>query len=111
MPDPTDFRTWLVEWNKADSTLCGYLATVCIFARWFAGCHDEDMPPVAVTPQDVRRYRDGMVGQKRSPNTINYHLLALSTYFSWAQDVGMIEASPTRIKMVSSNQVDHITRT
>ena len=100
-PNLTEFRAWLVEWDKADSTIYGYLATVRIFARWFAGCHDEAMTPVAVTPQDVRRYRDDMVDQKRSPNTINYHLSALSTYFSWAQDAGMIEASPTaRVKQV-----------
>ncbi len=103
-PNLDDFQTWMAEWDKADSTIRGYLATVRIFARWFEKRNGEDFTPLAVTPLDVKGYRDGMLSRKRSPNTINYHLSALSTYFLWAQEAGIIsiEASPTRrIKQMS----------
>jgi integrase/recombinase XerD len=101
--DLTGFQTWLREWDKADSTIYGYLATVRIFARWFVRRYDgERFSPIAVIPQDVRDYRDEMEKERRSPNTINYHLSALSSYFAWAQDAGLIESDPTdRVKQMA----------
>jgi site-specific recombinase XerD len=97
-----DFQAWMEEQDKAAHTVTGYLAGVRHFAQWFVARLKETFSPVAVTPLDIKEYRDDLAQQGFSPNTINQRLSALTAFFSWAQTQGWVEVSPTlNIKQVS----------
>lgn len=72
-------------------TLTSYRHDLVGFARWFAA-HVPTEPaflPEAVTPTDVREYRDWLVREaNRKPATVNRKLAALRAYFAFCKAHG-----------------------
>jgi integrase/recombinase XerC len=73
-------------------TLRSYRLDLVGFARWFA----EQVPteprfsPEAVTPTDIREFRDWLVQQaKRKPTTVNRKLAALRAFFAFCKAQGL----------------------
>jgi site-specific recombinase XerD len=88
--------------DKAAHTVRGYLAGMRHFARWYAIRFKETLSPVAVTPLDIKDYRDEMLQRWFTPNTVNQRLSALAAFFFWAQAQGWAEVNPTQnIKQVA----------
>ncbi len=103
----TDFENYLIEQDRATLTTRGYLADMKHFSGWFAQTNGEPLTPQAVTPTDVREYRQHLqVTERRKASTINRHLAALSAYLDWAVQTGKIDNNP-RSKVKSVRQDEH----
>jgi len=77
-------------------TLRGYLSDVQQFARWFEQTNSESFKLPAVTPSDVRGYRQFLQGtEKRKATTVNRKLAALTSLMSWGIQSGQITSDPT----------------
>ena len=96
------FIRHLQDNDRSHNTVTGYLADLADFARWFEATNGEQLTPAAITPTDVRAYRQHLlVSRKLSPNTINRRLSAVSAYCRWAMEARLIESGPTaRIRPV-----------
>jgi site-specific recombinase XerD len=85
------FLEVLAAGESSPHTLASYRLDLVGFARWFAE-HVPTEPrftPEAVTPTDVREFRDWLVHQaKRKPTTVNRKLAALRAYFAFCKAQG-----------------------
>jgi len=95
------FERYLADHDRAALTITGYLSDLRLFARWFQQTNGEAFTPRAVTPTDVREYRQHMLNEHRKANTINRKLAALAVFMQFARDQQLIEHDPTaQIKYV-----------
>lgn len=92
-----DFAAYLREKDRSESTITGYLRDLRLFAQWFHETNREDLTPEAVTPLDVREYRDHLVNhRKQSGATVNRKLAAVRAWLDWAVEGGLIEINPAK---------------
>jgi len=74
----------------------GYLSDLRCFVRWFEQTNGEAFTLQAVTPTDVREYRQFLlVVETHKANTVNRRLASLATLMKWAKESGKIEHDPT----------------
>jgi integrase/recombinase XerC len=91
------FETSLENQDRSPLTIRGYLADLRHFMRWFEQANGEAFTIQAVTPTDIRQYRDHLLHEEhRKASTINRHLAALSVFMIWARQSGQIESDPTQ---------------
>lgn len=91
------FADYLRTQDRADHTIRGYLADLQGFANWFTHTNGESFVPQAVTPSDVREYRQYLLSEKRrKASTVNRHLAALSVFLEWAVQSGLLEHNPSQ---------------
>ena len=80
-------------------TVSGYLLDLGKFAVWFRQSTAEDFRSDNVTPIDIRNYKEYLQTVKgRKPATINRHLAALRTFFTWAMQEGTATDNPVRVR-------------
>ncbi len=90
-----DFTGYLKNQDRSALTIKGYRADMVCFARWFQQTNGEALTPQAVTPTDLREYREYLItNEERKPSTVNRHLAAISAYLAWAQSTGTIDHNP-----------------
>lgn len=93
----TDFATYLQGQDRSAKTVRSYLSDLAQFANWFEQTNGETVTPQAITPTDLREYRQYMlVTQRLAANTINRRLAALSTYLAWGIEMGALEYNPAQ---------------
>jgi integrase/recombinase XerC len=91
-----DFERYLRDADRSPNTITGYLDDLRDFARWFEATNGEPLTPAAMTPTDVRAYRQHLLNERKlRPATINRRLATLSAYARWARTTGQIESDPT----------------
>ena len=91
-----EFEEYLLENDKAVLTVKGYLSDLRCFVRWFEQTNGETFTLQAVTPTDVREYRQFLlVVEIHKANTVNRRLASLATLMKWAKESGQIEHDPT----------------
>ncbi len=91
-----EFEEYLLENDKAVLTVKGYLSDLRCFVRWFEQTNGEAFTLQAVTPTDVREYRQFLlVVETHKANTVNRRLASLATLMKWAKESGQIEHDPT----------------
>ena len=91
-----EFENYLLENNKAVLTVKGYLSDLRCFVRWFEQTNGEAFTLQAVTPTDVREYRQFLlVVETHKANTVNRRLASLATLMKWAKESGKIDHDPT----------------
>lgn len=56
--------------------------------------------PAEITPQDVQRWRDGMITQKKSASTIAFKLSIVRSLFDYLQVGGFVTRNPALSKLV-----------
>ena len=96
IPELQAFENYLHQQERADLTVGGYLTDLGQFVLWFEQTNGEPFSLPAVTPTDVREYRQHLSTLKhRKPATVNRHLAALSALMTWAKRTGQIEHDPT----------------
>lgn len=92
-----DFATYLQGQDRSAKTARSYLSDLRQFATWFQQTNGEAMTPQAVTPTDLREYREYMlITQRLAASTINRRLAALSTYLAWGIEIGVLEYNPAQ---------------
>ena len=57
------FEAYLADHDRAPLTIAGYLSDLRLFARWFEQTNGEAFTPQAVTPSDMRKYRQNSTGR------------------------------------------------
>ncbi|RPH61993.1 MAG: recombinase [Chloroflexi bacterium] len=102
----TSFERHLFNQDRSVFTIRGYLADLKHFSDWFEQTNGEQISPQAVTPTDIRAYRQYLqVIERRKASTINRRLAALSAYLDWAVQTGQIEKNPRgKIKSVKQEE-------
>jgi len=91
-----EFGNYLLENDKAVLTVKGYISDLRCFVRWFEQTNGEAFTLQAVTPTDVREYRQFLlVVETHKANTVNRRLASLATLMKWAKESGQIEHDPT----------------
>jgi site-specific recombinase XerD len=96
IPELKAFEKYLHQQERADLTVRGYLTDLGQFMLWFEQTNGESFSLPAVTPTDVREYRQHLTTVKRrKPATVNRHLAALSALMAWAKRTGQVEHDPT----------------
>jgi len=99
----TAFKNHLIEQDRSERTISGYLADQGHFARWFEQTNGEALSPQRLTPTDIREYRAWLQQRQVKPATINRHLAAIRAYANWAVETGQIAASPA-LKIKAAKQ-------
>ena len=90
------YKTHLENKDLSVLTLRGYLSDVQLFARWFEQTNAEEFDLPAVTPTDIRGYREFLQGtEKRKATTVNRKLAALTSLMNWGIQSGQITSDPT----------------
>jgi len=92
---PLDSFAQYLRAHKSPLTAEAYVRDVRLFARWFEEHTGEEMEPALVTPLDVRAYSDHLLEGGSSPSTCARKLAALSAFFRWAREEGLVEFDPT----------------
>jgi site-specific recombinase XerD len=96
IPELKAFEDYLHQQERADLTVRGYLTDLHQFVRWFEQTNGEEFSLPAVTPSDVRLYRQHLITVlRRKPATVNRHLASLSALMVWGRKTGRIEHNPT----------------
>jgi integrase/recombinase XerC len=96
IPELQAFEEYLVQQERANLTIRGYLADLSHFIQWFEQTNGEHFSLPAVTPTDVREYRQHLAAiQRRKPATVNRRLAAIAALMDWAKRTGLIESDPT----------------
>lgn len=91
------FTAYLRKQERSAKTIRSYLSDLHQFATWFAQTNGEAVTPQAVTPTDLREYRQYMlITQRLAANTINRRLAALSTYLAWGVEIGALDYNPAQ---------------
>jgi len=54
-----------------------------------------DFDPAAITPFDVADYRRHLQGRNRKSLTVNNALDALGSFFTFAEETGLVQTDPT----------------
>lgn len=91
------FTGYLRGQDRSPKTVRSYLSDLAQFATWFEQTNGTAVTPQAVTPTDLREYRQFMlVTQRLAANTINRRLAALSTYLAWGVESGVLEYNPAQ---------------
>jgi site-specific recombinase XerD len=79
-----EYRLHLVRHDRSEKTIHGYTSDLVQFQKWLG-----KRPLSKITEVDVRNYRDHMLKQGNSPNTINRRIAALASFGQW----GSVQAS------------------
>jgi len=92
----SDFAESLRREDRAENTIKSYIRDLEHFARWFAQSNGEPFTLEAVTPIDVKDYKQHLatVGGYK-PSTVNRHLAAVRRLCRWARAERLIEEDPS----------------
>lgn len=104
-PDHPLWRGWLTEGDFTEQTMQGYAREAADWLRWLGpnrDLHD-------VTRVDVLRWMASLRAKRRAPATVARKVSAVLSYYSWAEDNGLIAAVP-RPKKMPKVQTDPVRR-
>jgi len=92
-----NFRNYLISQDRSPLTVKGYEHDLNHFERWYEKSNNETCTLAAITPTDIRSYRQFMLNtERRKASTVNRRLAALSALMTWAVQQKLIETDPTR---------------
>jgi integrase/recombinase XerC len=96
MNQMTQFEQYLQNADRSPLTVRGYSADARQFAAWFEQTNGTPFALEAVTPSDVREYRQFLqVTERRRASTINRKLAAIQALMAWARSSGQVASDPT----------------
>lgn len=91
-----DFRQYLEASGRSPLTVQGYLRDLGDLARWYRDTSGQELRPQALSPLDVREYRQHLVQVRRlSPATVNRRLAAIRAYCRFHRARGAMSLDPT----------------
>ncbi|MDQ3253029.1 MAG: site-specific integrase [Acidobacteriota bacterium] len=83
------------ERSVSEETRRAYRRVVREFFRFTGPCHPEE-----ITPQEVQRWRDGLIAQKKSSSTVAFKLSIVRSLFDYLQVGGYVTRNPALSKLV-----------
>lgn len=91
-----DFKSALERQDCAPLTVEAYIHDLQKFILWFERENGETFSLAAVTPVDIRRYRQHLLETERlMASTVNRRLAAIARLMGWAMTTGQIAANPS----------------
>lgn len=85
------FEQFLLEEDKSEKTVSGYLADLHAFNSWFEQSNGNVPEPSDITSIDLREYKQYMMKTKQmAATTINRHLSSLRKFLNWADEKGYL---------------------
>jgi site-specific recombinase XerD len=95
MNQMTQFEQYLQNADRSPLTVRGYSADARQFAAWFEQANKAAFNLAAVTPSDIREYRQHLQStERRRASTINRKLAAIAALMAWAQSSGQVASNP-----------------
>jgi site-specific recombinase XerD len=92
-----DFFQYLESQDRSPLTVRGYRQDLAHFERWFVKTNGEACSLAAITPSDVRTYRQYLLTEeRRKASTVNRRLAALSALMAWAVQSRLLEHDPSQ---------------
>lgn len=92
-PVLADYEHYLHQSGRSTATIRAYIHDVATFLRWFEhSCGPFE--PRAVSVSTIRRYHQEVLSQGHSLATVNQHMVALSRFFRWARQQGIVDSTP-----------------
>jgi site-specific recombinase XerD len=92
----TEFEQYLRERYRSPLTARGYGADARQFAAWLEQVNKAAFNLSAVTPSDIREYRQHLQStERRRASTINRKLAAIAALMAWATSTGQVASDPT----------------
>jgi len=99
IPPHPSVKEWLLHLErqgKSPRTLAAYGRALAHFARWSESSYGAPFDPAGIIPRDVRDYRSfQQTVERAAPATTNQRLVALSRFFAWALEKGLVRKDPT----------------
>jgi site-specific recombinase XerD len=94
-----EYRLHLVKHDRSEKTIHGYTSDLVQFQKWLG-----KRPLSKITEVDVRNYRDHMLKEGNSPNTINRRIASIASFGDWgSSQSGIFKSNPAQyIKPVKS---------
>ncbi|HEY0099728.1 MAG TPA: tyrosine-type recombinase/integrase, partial [Pyrinomonadaceae bacterium] len=83
------------ERSVSEETRRAYRRVVREFFRFIGARHPEE-----ITPQDVQRWRDVLIAQKKSASTVAFKLSIVRSLFDYLQVGGYVSRNPALAKLV-----------
>lgn len=83
------------ERSVSEQTRRAYRRVVREFFHFAGPCH-----PLEITPQDVQRWRDELIAQKKSASTVAFKLSIVRSLFDYLQVGGYVTRNPALSKLV-----------
>ena len=76
--------------------MAAYRRALAHFGRWSESTYGASFDPTSIIPRDIRDYRSfQQTVERAAPATINQRLVALSRFYAWALDRGLVSKDPT----------------
>jgi site-specific recombinase XerD len=88
---------YLSQQGKSHYTIIAYRRGLLHLIRWSEQTYEEDFDVTALFPRDLEHWKTHQIKvQKSAPATINQRLVAVSRFFAWCLEIGVIAKNPTR---------------
>jgi site-specific recombinase XerD len=88
------FEKALVAEEASPLTIKNYLLDLSQFSSWFEGTNGQPLTLPAITPTDVRVYKDHL-RRTAKPATVNRRLASIRKLCRWAKRKGLLKDDPT----------------
>jgi len=99
MNQNNEVEKWLKELDdqgKSKHTQQAYRRALAHFIAWHEKANDMEFEPDKIIPRDIDDWKSvQQTSGKVAPATINQRLVALSSFFNWAQEQGLVRQNPT----------------
>lgn len=99
MNQNNDVEKWLKELDdlgKSKHTQQAYRRALSHFIAWHKKTNDMEFEPDKIIPRDIDEWKsEQQTSGKVAPATINQRLVALSSFFDWTQEQGLVRQNPT----------------
>lgn len=87
-----NFKEKLEQEGRSANTVKEYVRRVRLWYKYLVDHGQVDI--MAATPADVLAYRDGLLKAGQAPRTVNVKVSAVSVYYDYAVQLGLIDRSP-----------------
>jgi len=85
------YRQHLVKHDRSEKTNHGYTSDLVQFQKWLGKRSLSN-----ITEVDVRAYRDHMLKEGNSPNTINRRIASIASFGDWGSNHGLFKGNPAQ---------------
>lgn len=87
-----EFKTYLENLDKTESTINTYISNVIHFIEWFNESNSDSFDPKIITTIDLRDFRSYLINIKNAKaNTVNLKIISLKNYFSFLYSYNYIK--------------------
>src|SRR5689334_21920957 len=90
--------TFLQQEGRSPHTIAAYRRAMVHFVAWSQQAYgDVAFDPAAIIPRDIQDWKSYQQRcEKAAPATFNLRLVALASFFKWAEDRSLVQSNPVQ---------------